>query len=98
MKKLKTFDEYINEGMLPEWAKPNGDYSNRGWLSPNFESHMDARQSMTRFTVGDRIVEVETGVEGTISSMGDGLNTITWKCDAGMRHDSFAQELDKLNM
>ena len=50
---------------------------------------------MTRFTVGDRIVEVETGLQGIITSMGDGLNTITWKCDSGDRHDSYAQELDK---
>jgi hypothetical protein len=96
MKKIKSFDEFINEGVLPEWARPNGDYSDRKWLSPNFEQHMDPRQSMTRFTVGDRVVEVETGVEGIITSMGDGMNTITWKNDAGERVDSYAQELDKI--
>jgi hypothetical protein len=96
MKKIKNFDEFINEGVMPDWAKPNGNYQNRGWLQPNYSKFQDVRQSMTRFTVGDKVVEVESGLTGTITSMGDGLNTITWKCGSGDRHDSYPQELNKM--
>ena len=94
MKKLKSFDEFMNEGVMPEWAKPTSDLTS-AVRKDNFQEHQDPKQSMTRFTVGDRIVEVESGLEGVITSMGDGMNTITWKCDAGMRHDSYPQELEK---
>ena len=94
MKKLKSYDEYINEGSLPKWAQPTSDLT-AIVRKDNFQGFQDERQSMTRFTVGDRIVEVETGLQGIITSMGDGMNTITWKCESGDRHDSYAQELDK---
>lgn len=93
MKKLKSFDEFMNEGVMPEWAKPTSDLT-APVRKNNFKDHQDPKQSMTRFTVGDRVVEVASGLEGTITSMGDGMNTITWKCDAGNRKDSYAQELE----
>jgi hypothetical protein len=93
MKKLKSYDEYINEGSLPEWAQPTSDLTS-GVRKDNYQDHQDPSQSMTRFTPGDRVIEVETGIEGEISSLGDGMNTITWYCDTGMRHDSKAQQLE----
>ena len=95
MKKLKKFDEWMNEGVLPDWVRPTSDLT-ANVRGHNLLDHQDTRQSMTRFTEGDKIVELSTGVEGKISSMGDGMNTITWYCDGGMSHDSYAQDLDKI--
>ena len=95
-KKLKSFDEFMNEGVLPEWARPTSDLTT-AVRKNNFQDHQDPRQSKTRFTVGDKVTEVATGMTGVITSMGDGMNTITWKCDeSGERHDSYAQDLDKI--
>jgi len=95
MRKLKSFDEFMNEGVMPDWARPTSDLT-AIVRKDNFQGFQDERQSMTRFTVGDRITEIESGLEGIITSMGDGMNTITWKSDSGDRHDSYPQELDKL--
>jgi len=92
-KTIKSFDEFMNEGVMPEWAKPTSDLTS-GVRKDNYQEHQDPSQSMTRFNIGDKIVEVETGVSGTITSMGDGLDTITWKCESGQRHDSYPKQLE----
>jgi hypothetical protein len=94
-KKIKSFDEFMNEGSMPDWATPTSDLT-AIVRKHNYDGYQDERQSMTRFTVGDKIVEVASGLEGTITSMGDGANTITWKCGSGDRHDSYPQDLDKM--
>jgi hypothetical protein len=96
MKKyVKSFRGFINEGELPSWSKPNGNYKNRNWLSPNYKKYENIAQSMTRFVVGDKIVEIESGISGNITSMGDGMGTVTWVCDGGIKHDSYPQNLIK---
>jgi len=93
---MKSFDEFMNEGVMPEWARPTSDLTT-AVRKDNYQEHQDPKQSMTRFTVGDRVVEVETGMQGVITSMGDGMNTITWTNVLGQRCDSYPQALDKVN-
>lgn len=94
MGKLKSYDEYINEGMLPEWARPTSDLKDR----TNLMAFRDDRQSMTRFSVGDKVKCIHSGIFGRIASMGDGMNTITVLDEMNIRHDFKAENLERLSM
>jgi hypothetical protein len=97
MKHVKNFEEALNEGLLPDWALPGGEVGQlHKWLEPNYTKYIDRRQSMARFTVGDKIIESRTGFTGVITSMGDGMNQITWKCPLGITHFSYPQDLEKI--
>jgi hypothetical protein len=55
MKKLKSFDDYINEGVLPDWAQPSASSGNFEFPNVNYQEYRDRKQSMTNFQVGDEV-------------------------------------------
>ena len=92
MGKLKSYNEFIAEGLLPDWAKPTSSLKDE----TNLLKYRDGKQSMTRFSVGDVVENVHTGIIGEISSMGDGMNTLTIYDEAGARYDYKAEDLEKV--
>lgn len=100
MKKLKSFDAYIAEGELPDWAKPSGDIGEMDFLAPNYQKYRDKKQSMTNFQVGD-IVMCEKhaaachGKTGKITSM-EGARLITFQTAEGETFEIEPQYLRKV--
>lgn len=100
MKKLKSFDDYMAEGELPDWAKPSGDIGQMDFLATNFQDYRDKKQSMTNFQVGDVVMcEKHTatchGKVGTITSM-EGVRLITFQTVEGETFEIEPQYLRKV--
>lgn len=89
MGKLKNYDQFISEGILPEWTK-SPEVNNR----ENFGKYRDEEQSMARFVPGDRVRSKYTPVFGKVTSLGDGMNTVTVVDDFGHRHDFKPEDLE----
>jgi len=94
--KILSYEEYVKENVLPDWSKPTSDL-NYIVRKKNFQKYQDKNQSMIRFNIGDTVIEIKTGIKGIITSMGDGMNTITWKTLSGERRDSKPEELQKID-
>jgi hypothetical protein len=64
------------------WMRPNGDYSNRNWLVPNYETYQNQKQSNARFSIGETVRCIDPmkdshGMIGKIVAFED--NTIRWE-------------------
>ena len=91
--KIKGYDDWLNEGDMPEWAQPNNSFANGKSMGPNFPEYTEEGQSMIGFVPGDRVTEINTNISGNIISLGDGCNTIKWRCDIGKIRDTQPQGL-----
>ncbi len=77
MKKFKTFDEFLTEGELPDWAQPSAHPGNMDFLFQNYTEYRDKKQAMSRFSVGDTVTCTKDGAKcmgmtGEIVSMESG--------------------------
>ena len=86
---MKNFKQYMNEECLPDWAATGaGPETDKNFIDYKIEG-----TDMKRFKPGDIVVEIKSGVFGTVKSLGDGLNTVTWYCCMNQRRDSKPEEL-----
>jgi hypothetical protein len=91
MKKLKSFDNFIAEGELPSWAKPEANPGNMDFLVPNYTEYRDKKQAMSRFSVGDTVSCTKDGAKcmgmtGEIVSMESG-KWITFRVPDGSTYE-----------
>ena len=84
MKYLKLFEDFINEGVLPGWARPHAPVGEIGHLAVqnSFGEYEDPMQSMTRLSVGDRVRCIDPektsyGLVGEVVAFEDA--TVRWK-------------------
>lgn len=86
---IKLFEEFeteMNEGILPMWAQPNAPQGAIGHaaLENSFGEYTDRSQSMTNFSVGDKVRCIDPkaasyGRIGSIVAFEDA--TVRWKVD-----------------
>ena len=86
---IKLFEEFeseINEGILPGWARPHAPQGAIGHaaLENSFSEYTDRSQSMTNFTIGDKVRCIDPqapsyGRTGSIVAFED--VTVRWKVD-----------------
>lgn len=60
---VKLFEEFIQEGIMPEWTQPNAQVGSIGHaaVENSFGKHQDPTQSMTVFSVGDPVRCINPG-------------------------------------
>jgi hypothetical protein len=66
MKKyIQLFEEFSGDGVMPLWARPNAPAGAIGHaaVANSYGDYMDRSQSMTNFSVGDRVRCVDSALE-----------------------------------
>jgi hypothetical protein len=86
---IKLFEEFesdINEGILPQWAKPNAPVGAIGHaaVANSYATYEDRTQSMTNFTIGDKVrcIDPQAASYGKIGSIVAFEDvTVRWKVE-----------------